>query len=492
MNRNDYSDKILYDYLCIHAQNAADKTFLAGARNYTFGDALSVVQSLMVMFNDCGIKKGELVSLRMTRTPESALLAVALGAVGAVCVMTDCHNKVSEFLESTNTQIFPRYAITDEGGCWKIITPDGERNIVFNGRDVAEIAARLRASVSAKDPFMIIFTSGSTGKSKAVTLSHTNCVANPADAMPLFCENEKDVAISLLPLHHVFGFAVFACALYCGHSVIFPAEVVPEAVLECIQRYSVTVLYSVPTLFLDLIEDDLFKNYDISSLRLGLMAGGPFTCAQMRDIESKLGLRLMPGYGMSECVGISTMSYGDSVEERAAGVGRLYPSARARILGEDGMELASGSEGEICVKSPTMMLGYYGDDALTAEVIDSDGWLHTGDLGYMDSDGILHVSGRKKDIIIRNGNNLSSVAIEQKIQQLEAVKAVCVVGIKDEREGEVPVAGVVLKTGKKLNAEELKNILLKIECPKIIKILPAIPLTSSGKHDKQALRSMFL
>ena len=491
MNKQEQMQKNLYDYLRIHAQSRGGRDFLIGRRRYTFGGALRCVNALMKLFAECGIGRGDLVAIRMTRTPESALLAVAIGAVGGVCVMTDCYDSVAGFLSSVHTQIAPRYSVTDEKGEWRLYLPGGgERAITFSEEDGGDAVA-LREGVLPDDPFMIIFTSGSTGKSKAVTLSHKNCIANPVDAMPLFEEDERDVAVSLLPLHHVFGFAVVACALFCGHSVVFPENIDPRSVLACIEEHHVSVIYSVPTLFIDLLADGIYRDYDISSLRLGLMAGGPFTAAQMLSIEDRLGLKLMPGYGMSECVGISTMRYRDSVEERAAGVGRLYPMAQVRIVLEDGTQAAVGTEGEICAKAPTMMLGYYGDEELTAEAIDDEGWLHTGDLGYMNNSGILHVSGRKKDLIIRNGNNLSAVGIEQKILNLPGVRDVCVVGVKDEREGEVPVAAIVLSKGVQLDMEQLKGTLLKNEQPVRVKIVDAVPLTSSAKHNKQAVRELF-
>ena len=488
MNKTEQMNKNLYDYIRMHAQKAPQSAFLIGESSYTYGEALQRIQALMNMFAANGVKKGDLVAIRMTRTPECVLLTVALGAIGAVSVMTDCHNTVEEFLCSTNTLIRPAFTVTDEEGGWRLFKDGGEEEISFSDGADAAAAEELRSHVLPDDPFMIIFTSGSTGKSKAVTLSHKNCIANPVDAMPLFEEDERDVAVSLLPLHHVFGFAVIACTVFCGHSVVFPREIDPRSVLSCIEKYHISVIYSVPTLFKDLLADGLHREYDISSLRLGLMAGGPFTEQQMLYIENELGLKLMPGYGMSECLGISTMRYRDSVEERAAGVGRLYPMAKVCIFDENDREVPLGQEGEICAKAPTMMLGYYGDEELTARVIDGNGWIHTGDLGYMDERGILHISGRKKDLIIRNGNNLSPVTIERKMLSLPNVNDVCVVGIKDEREGEVPAAAVVLAEGGTLSEADLASVLYKMEIPKKIKFVKAIPLTSSSKPDKPAVR----
>ena len=207
------------------------------------------------------------------------------------------------------------------------------------------------------------------------------------------------------------------------------------------------------------------------------MAGAPFTAEQLRYIEGELGLQLMPGYGMSECVGISTMNYGASVEERATGVGKLYPMTEIRFT----------ADGEICVRGATQMIGYYNDAAATKEAVDKDGFLHTGDLGYIDEKGFLRINGRKKDIIIRNGNNLSAVEIERKILSLPQVKDVCVVGIPDEKQGEAPCALIVAD-----GEVDLTAVLTKIELPAKIIYTEKIPLTSSGKPDKQAIKKCFI
>ena len=483
----------LFGWLRRHAAEAADRPYLVTENNtITYGGALGIVCGIAAEYERCGMKKGDIVALRATRSPETVLLAIALGAAGAVAVMTDPHFPVRRYIEQTGVDISPAYCITDEDGGWKITSENGAREIAFRADPSASAPA---ANVLPDDPFLVIFTSGSTGKSKAVVLSHRNCVSNPVDAMPLFEEDEKDVAISLLPLNHVFGFAVAACSTFCGHPVVFPDDLSADGVLRTIEKYRVSVIYSVPTFFLDLLADDRHKHYDISSLRLGLMAGGPFTADQMRFIEGELGLRLMPGYGMSECVGISTMRYRDGVEERAAGVGRLYPMTEAYILDDDGNELPAGCEGEICVRGMTLMLGYYNDEEATKAAIDGKGRLHTGDLGYMDADGILHVSGRKKDIIIRGGENLSAVKIEHALLSVEGVYQAAVVGVKDDRFGEVPCAAVIPVRGVSVDEAGIKRALAgalpKHEIPERIVVTDVFPKTSSGKTDKLKIKEMF-
>ena len=496
-------EKTLYHYLREHAGGAPDKVWLSSEREeVTFREALRRVEAAAAQFLRCGMKKGDLLALRATRCIDTVLLAVAAASVGAVAALTDAHFPVQTYLRDTGVKMTPDFILSNEeagegisaGGSWKLSGGGKTEDVTFaegGDRKAFETAA---GEVRADEPFMIIFTSGSTGTSKAVLLSHKNCVANPADAMPLFGQGPADVAIALLPLNHVFGFAVASCSLFCGHELFFPKNIDIEYILKCIEQRRISVIYSVPTFFLELLKDGRNRKYDLSSLRLGLMAGGPFTAEQMRFIEGELGLRLMPGYGMSECVGISTSNFEAPVEERAAGVGKLYPMTEAFVIGEDGQRLGCGEEGEICVRGMTLMLGYYGDEAATREAIDSEGFLHTGDLGYFDADGTLYISGRKKDIIIRSGNNISTVGVEKKIMSLPCVYTASVVGIKDDKSTEAPAAMVVLKTGCARTEEqllhEMASVLTRLELPVKVMAVPSLPLTSSGKPDKQKIRAM--
>lgn len=495
--------KTLFHYLKEHAETTPDKVWLSNEVNsVTFREALDRVEAVAMQFLDCGMKKGDVLALRATRCIDTVLLTVAAAAIGVVAALTDAHFTVQTYMQQAGVNMVPDFILTnedaDEGisasGNWKLSGGGVTKDISFTADGDRKTFITASQSVRAEEPFMIIFTSGSTGTSKAVLLSHTNCVANPVDAMPMFGQGPSDIAISLLPLNHVFGFAVASCSLFCGHELFFPQNIDIEYILKCIEERRISVIYSVPTFFLELLRDGRNHKYDLSSLRLGLMAGGPFTTEQMRFIEGELGLRLMPGYGMSECVGISTSCFDASVEERAAGVGKLYPMTEAIVIGEDGRHLGCGEEGEICVRGMTLMLGYYGDEQATREAIDDNGFLHTGDLGYFDEDGTLYISGRKKDIIVRSGNNISTVGVEKKIMSLPCVYTASVVGIRHAKSTEAPAAMVVLRTGCNLTEEqllrEMATVLTRLELPVRVRIVSSLPLTSSGKPDKQMIMDM--
>jgi len=324
----------------------------------------------------------------------------------------------------------------------------------------------------------VIFTSGSTGKSKAVVLSENNLISNLLDSRPLGAYFENDRALGALPLEHVFGLVLLAGCAVLGYSLFFPERTDIPALLSCIEREKITRMNGVPSLYLALSEQ--CGAYDLSSLRAGFIGGGPVTAEQFARIERSLGMTLIPVYGMSECVGISCASWRDGQAERASGVGRVYPMNEVKFLLPDGGEAAPGQEGEICVRGPMRMLGYSGSP------LPEDAFFPTGDLGFLDEKGVLHLSGRKKELIIRNGNNLSPRRIEDALLRLPGVSAAAVVGLPDERQGEAPYAMV----SGEVDESALQALLHKNEWPAGILSVDALPLTASGKADKTKIREV--
>ena len=199
---------------------------------------------------------------------------------------------------------------------------------------------------------------------------------------------------------------------------------------------------------------------------------------------------------MSECIGISGTPYTDDIEVRANSVGKFLPMCKGYILDEKGEEVLKGTEGEICVICPAVMLGYYNNEEETKATVDQKGRLHTGDLGYVDERGYLHITGRKKDIIIRNGHNISARKIEKALLAIPSIDMATVVGVRDEKCGEVPMSLITFKIGHEISVkeimEQLKVKLAKNELPLKIKIMENMPMTSSGKVDKVKIRDIFL
>ncbi len=445
------SKKTIYEYFrTFAAARPCDRFIFDENVSYTTAQALAVARSLAAQFSSYGITAGTRVGVCALRDVDTILAFFALQFIGAHAVLYD-----------------PREAVGAEGFVYK--------GGVLHDRGAAyplDFSERAEAVVLREDSMavtMTIFTSGSTGVPKAIGLSQYNFINNSRDTAQIGGYCPDDIAIDIVPIHHVFGLALIFTAVVTRHCIFVPRSVEPEYIVESIIKYGATRLNGVPSLYLAMTE--VPRAAEIVSLRCGLIGGAPCTAEQFSRIESGLGITLVPVYGMSECVAISCGSYKDPAEARRLTVGRVYSMNEVEI----------SADGEILAKSPTIARG----------AASADGWLHTGDLGYIDDEGYLRVTGRKKDIVIRNGNNLSPVAIEQKMLRLPQIKDVCVVGVKDEREGEVPVAAVVLKDGCALKEGDLAHVLLKNELPKQIKYMDAIPLTASGKPDKVAVRALF-
>ena len=438
----------------------------------------------------CGLRPGDLVALRCERSVNTVLALLCLQRVGAAAVLVSPREDPRQAVAACSPPL----------GVAAFLSADrsAQRPTVLLDRAEGDTPLRLPLYSSGATPApacddpdapaFYIFTSGSTGEKKAVILSQGNLVSNLLDSAPLGGYFEDDIALGALPLDHVFGLALLTGVAVLGYRLYLTPAAAPEELLRVIERERITRMNGVPSLYLALAEKA--GGYDVRSLRAGYIGGAPWTQEQFRHIESALGMTLVPVYGMSECIGISCACFRAPQDERMAGVGPFYPANTGRILREDGTQAPRGEEGEVCVNGPMRMLGYH-DPEQTARAIDEDGFLHTGDLGCVDEGGVLHLTGRKKDIIICNGNNLSPRRIEDALLSQPGVQSAAVVGLPDERCGELPWAAVVCSAAvlKRL-MDGIRPLLAKNELPAGIIRLDALPMTHSGKPDKQAIRQL--
>lgn len=476
--------KTLFDYLSEYSITHPDKNLLGSSTGWlTVRQTLERTERTAAALQAGGLRAGSWVALRMCQCPEAVIMLLALQAVGAVAVLTGAHGTVAEALRQVAGEREISCTLSDESGEWQLTVcktgvciplPDGQ----FSFR---------RPEVDPCAPGIVIFTSGSTGKSKAVILSQNNLISNLLASAPLGGYAEDDIALGALPLHHVFGLALLTGAIVLRHGLYLTQGANLDELLRSIQEQRVTRMNGVPSLYLNLAAHR--GEYDLSSLRVGFIGGGPCTYEQFVAIEKELDMILVPVYGMSECVGISCGCHTDPQRVRAAGVGRIYPTNRCRIVKEDGSLAAGGETGEICVNGSQRMIGYC-DPAETKAVIDAEGFLHTGDLGMIDENGVLHLNGRKKDIIIRNGINLSPRRIEEALLSIPGVEEVAVVGLPHRVEGEVPWAMVRTQRTKLELFANLSRLLHKNEIPVDIRIVDVIPHTTSGKPDKIKIKEL--
>ena len=455
--------RTLYSYLQQLSAEKPDKPLMGGGKFWlTARQVLAQVEARALLLREKGIQQGDYVLLRTRRDLSTALWILATQAIGAAAVLVDARENRKEICESIPVQL------------------------VLDSMDMylpcPTVSSFEDTTPAADAPGLIIFTSGSTGKPKAVMLSQYNFVNNLLDSQPLGCYREDDIALGSLPMDHVFGLVLLAGVCVLGYSIYFPAATDIPSILQSIAAEKITRMNGVPSLYLSMAHQA--AQFDLSSLRAGFIGGGPCTEEQFIQIEQALGITLIPVYGMSECIGIACGNWQAPPEIRRSGAGPFYPKNNGLILREDGSPAAPGEVGEICVTGPSRMIGYYPD------VMPPEQLLQTGDLGYVDEAGTLHLTGRKKEIIIRNGVNLTPRSIEETLLSIPGVRDGVVVGLPHPIQGEVPYAMAVSSLTELELLALLVHRLPKNEIPVGIKITDHLPRTFSGKVDKQAVREV--
>jgi fatty-acyl-CoA synthase len=358
-----------------------------------------------------------------------------------------------------------------------------------------EIAAKL----DANDAINMQYTSGTTGNPKGAMLSHRNILLNAFYAGECQRLDHADRICLPVPLYHCFGCVLGTlCSMVYGAAMVFPAEgFQPGATLTAIERERCTAVYGVPTMFIAQLEHEDYPKRDLSSLRTGIMAGSPCPIETMKRVTQEMGAReITIGYGQTEASPLITQTRTDDpIELRVGTVGRPIPGIEAKIVDvETGKDLPDGQQGELCGRGHGVMLGYYNMPEKTAEVIDADGWLHTGDLALREPNGYYRITGRLRDLIIRGGENIYPREVEERLYEHPVVVEVQVVGIPDRRLGEEVLAWVKLKSGHSATEDELREFcrqkLAHFKAPRYWKFVDSFPTTVTGKIQKFKIREL--
>lgn len=482
--------RTLYDFLCEYAREYPDELCIYGeTQSYTVAQTLENTRGLARFLYASGIREGDFVALQAKRDPFTALVLYAVQTLGAIAVLCNPHDKTADYLKSTGVNIPVKACVEKSANGWEIHLGGNIKKILPDFSDEPfEICTDNRKAS------LVIFTSGSTSVSKAVMLAQSHMVYNGADSIRAGWYEGKERGMIITPINHLLGLLMVFYCIIVRYSLFFPTHTAVDHLMSCVEKYRITYIHGVPTTYQLAAEYIKDCKYDVSSLRCGLMSGGACGVEKFKRLEKELGITILPAYGMSESMGITTLSRYDSLEDRAYGTGKLFSLMSAKVADSNGNELPCGETGEICIKGPTVMLGYYNNPEANAAVFDADGWFLTGDLGYFDEKGILHINGRKKDIIIRGGENLSGGKIEAALNGLPFVSLAAVVGAKHELYGEVPCAMVVL-SDKSVTEEgvrdALKDVLDKKEIPERIVLVDELPLLNSGKIDKLSVKKHF-
>jgi len=366
------------------------------------------------------------------------------------------------------------------------------------GRGVSDDVLRARAeALDPKDPINIQYTSGTTGHPKGAMLSHRSILNNAHDVGRLCGYTDKDRVCIPVPFYHCFGMVLgnMACTVH-GATMVIPGPTFDAAtVLQVVSDERCTSLYGVPTMFIAELADPLLGELDLSSLRTGIMAGSPCPIEVMHGVMDEMGMNEVTiAYGMTETSPVSTQTGGDdSVDHRVSTVGRVLPHVESKIIDADtGDTVERGEAGEYCTRGYHVMLGYWDDPEKTADAVDADGWMHSGDLATMDEDGYVNIVGRIKDMIIRGGENVYPREIEEFLLTHPAVMDVQVIGVPDERYGEEIMAWVQLAPGGELTDDGLRSFcegqIAHFKVPRYVKFVSEFPLTVTGKVRKVEMR----
>ncbi|MBV9412252.1 MAG: fatty acid--CoA ligase family protein, partial [Acidimicrobiia bacterium] len=372
----------------------------------------------------------------------------------------------------------------------------GWSDFIGNGQSVKEedVDARI-AAVQPGDVSDILFTSGTTGRPKGAMCTHAQALRAYADWADVVGLRAGDRYLIVNPFFHAFGYkAGIVASLVTGATILPHAVFDPAAVFERIPADRVSMLPAPPALYQTLLNHPDLDKHDMSSLRLAVTGAAVIPVELVQKMRDVLGFEtVITGYGLTEACGIATMCrHDDDPETIASTSGRSIPGVEVQVVDDDGKELARGDAGEIVVRGYNVMLGYYDEPAETEATIDSDEWLHTGDIGVMDDRGYLRITDRKKDIFIVGGFNAYPAEIENTILTNDDVAQVAVVGVPDQRLGEVGAAFVVPQAGHSIDPEQLiawcRERMANFKVPRQVEVVDALPLNAAGKVLKFQLR----
>jgi fatty-acyl-CoA synthase len=458
-----------------------------------------------------GIRPGDRVGMWAANCAEWIYLQVATARIGAVLVNVNPANRSHElrfvlqkscmkaiFLHERDARANYLEILEDARRAQDLplahavlLGTDAWTNMLANGVEPAPPVA------SPDDVVNIQYTSGTTGSPKGVLLTHRNLVNNGYLVGRNLRVTPRDRLCAPVPMYHCFGCVMSSlmCMVHRMTLVLPSPQFDALAALETVEAERCTALYGVPTMFIAELEHPRFREFDLTSLRTGIMAGAPCPVDVMRRVVTEMHCpEITIAYGQTESSPVITMSATDDPAEiRVATVGRAAPETEVKIVArDDGATLNVGERGELCTRGYLVMKGYDSEPEATARAIDSEGWLHTGDLATMRADGCFHIAGRLKEIIIRGGENIYPREVEEFLHGHPKIADVYIVGLPDERLGETVLAWIKLKVDEKATEEEIRDFcrgqIAHFKIPQHVRFVESFPMTVSGKIQKFRIR----
>ncbi|MBV8711926.1 MAG: AMP-binding protein [Solirubrobacterales bacterium] len=484
---------------------------------YTYAEFGEAVDRLAGGLLAAGLHKGDRVGVWGPNRAEWTLTQYATAKAGIILVNINPAYRVSEL----------QYALGQSGCRWIISSqelkgssfvamvdqvrpdlPQLEQAVFFETPEWEELASGqgftgdLRAhgdELDFDDPINIQYTSGTTGFPKGATLTHHNILNNGYFVGALLGYTERDRVCIPVPLYHCFGMVLGNLAATShGACMVYPAEVFdPLATLEACAEARCTSLYGVPTMFIAELAHTRFPEFELGSLRTGIMAGSPCPIEVMKRVSAEMGIGEMSiAFGMTETSPVTTqVRCDDTLENRCGTVGEVAPHVEIKVVDPaTGRTLPRGEPGEFLARGYVVMRGYWNDPERTADAIDARRWMHTGDLATMDDQGYVRIVGRIKDMVIRGGENVYPREIEEFLYTHPAIADVQVIGVPDERYGEELMAWIILRPGASLTDDDVKEFcrgqIAHFKIPRYVKLVDSFPMTVTGKVQKFKMREV--
>jgi fatty-acyl-CoA synthase len=488
----------------------------SAGRRWTYAELAADVDALALGLLELGVSKGERVGIWAPNCAEWTLTQYATAKIGAILVNINPAYRTSE-LEFVLNQSGSRLLVaaeklktSDYAGMIAEVRPrcPGLSDVVLLGSPEweslleagrgADRRALDHIDLDIDDPINIQYTSGTTGFPKGATLSHHNILNNGFFVGELCNYTEADRICIPVPFYHCFGMVMGNLAATShGACMVIPSPTFdPAATLRAVQDERCTSLYGVPTMFIAELSVPDFADYDLSSLRTGIMAGSPCPVEVMKQVIERMSMTEVGiCYGMTETSPVSTQTRADdSLDRRVSTVGRVGPHLEVKVIDlATGVTVPRGTPGELCTRGYSVMLGYWEQPDQTGEAVDSARWMHTGDLAVMDADGYLAITGRIKDMVIRGGENVYPREIEEFLYTHPDILDAQVIGVPDAKYGEELMAWVRLRPGvPALTAESLREFctgkLAHYKIPRYVHIVDDFPMTVTGKVRKVEMR----
>lgn len=505
------------------------EALVCGSLRLTYGQLQERVDRVGTYLAHLGIGKGDRIILLLPPGADFITLFFAAARQGAVAVPLDTEALPQRIIQITN-QVTPAHLVTAEPLQPSLLQelPAGITLHLadeFLPEQMPELPLSPRPEVAPTDLLSIIYTSGTTGIPKGAMHTHRSLIAPVVASLKLRelwirrpslaqlprmgrallryrerllrAAGRPQVFLSTTGFHNTTGMEVFLQALLMGDTLVIQPRFHPVEALELIQRERVTVLVAVPTALAVMLRVENFDQYDLSSLLICGTGAAPCPPDLAREIQRRFGCALHIGFGATETGGgIAATDLGDSEEAQAETVGRPMPGIEIRIVDDEGRPLPPGEIGELWVRGEGVMVGYWGASDLTAQVLDEEGWYHTGDMAMMDERGYLRIVGRKKDMIIRGGRNIYPEAIERHLVSHPAIREAAVVGVPGRFGDEEIWAFVILEEGNDLTPGQIREycrgVLEPYQVPQVVRIVPDFPRASTNKPQKFRLREMAL